>query len=203
MKLKISEAAGWFFTKNTLKNMSEPTEQAQETPQQPEAAEISPLDVLTAQVAELQAQLANAKEAQLRIAAEAENTRRRIERDAQSSAKYGAEKLVGELIAIADTLEFGLQAAAAPGVEVKALAEGMEMTYKQLMAVLEKNGVRQENPVGEKLNASAHQAVSTVESAELPPNHVVSVMQKGYKLHERVIRPAMVVVAKTPVEPAP
>jgi molecular chaperone GrpE len=74
----------------------------------------------------------------------------------------------------------------------------MDMTYRQLMATLEKNGVRQLNPVGEKLNPSAHQAVSTAESAEVPPNHVLSVMQRGYQLHDRVIRPAMVVVARAP-----
>lgn len=181
--------------------MMEPTENTIQEQSETEPGILSELELLNAQVAELQAQLAAAKEAQLRFAAEAENTRRRIERDAQSTAKYGSEKLVSQLISIADTLEFGLQAAATPGAEVKTLAEGMDMTYKQLMAVLEKNGVRQENPVGQKLNAAAHLAVSTIESAEVPPNHVVSVMQKGYKLHERVIRPAMVVVAKAPAAP--
>lgn len=176
----------------------QPTEQNEVNAAGGDQAPPSELDLLKAQLAEAQAQLAGAREAQLRAAAEAENTRRRIEREAQATAKYGAEKLLNDLVSVADNLEFGLQAAAAPGAEVKALTEGMDMTYRQLMAVLEKNGVRQENPVGQKLNASAHQAVSTVESAEVPANHVVSVMQKGYRLHDRVIRPAMVVVAKTP-----
>lgn len=174
------------------------TEATENTEQATPEAPLSELDQLRAALAEAQAALANAKDAHLRAIAEAENTRRRIEREAQSTAKYATEKLAGELVTVADTLEFGLQAAAAPGAEVKALAEGMEMTYKQLMAVLEKNGVKQENPVGQKLNASAHQAVSTVETSEVPANHVVSVMQKGYSLNGRVIRPAMVVVAKAP-----
>lgn len=163
------------------------------------AEALSELDTLRAQLAEAQAALSAAKDAHLRAMAEAENIRRRIEREAQSTAKYATEKLAGELVTVADTLEFGLLAATAEGAEVKAIAEGMDMTYKQLMAVLEKNGVKQENPVGQKLNASAHQAVSTVETGEVPPNHVASVMQKGYTLNGRVIRPAMVVVAKAPV----
>lgn len=182
--------------------MTEATENpAQEAAELEAAAAAAEIESLKAQLVEAQAQVAAAKDAQLRTVADAENTRRRIERDAQNSAKYAAEKLVAELITVADNLEFGLLAAAAEGAEVKSLVEGMDMTYRQLMTLLEKGGVRQENPVGEKLNASAHQAVSTVESTEVPPNHVVSVMQKGYKLHDRVIRPAMVVVAKAPAAP--
>lgn len=178
--------------------MTEPTEFKEQVQGEIPAESLDELSLLRAQLAEAQAQLANAKEAHLRLAAEADNARRRVEREAQSTAKYAVEKLLGELVAVADVLELGLQAAGAPGAELKALVEGMDMTYKQLMAVLEKNGVRQENPVGEKLNAAAHQAVSAMESAEVPANHVLTVMQKGYKLHERVIRPAMVIVAKTP-----
>lgn len=180
-----------------LMNMTEATENIE----QDNSETASELDQLRALLDEALAQSAAAKDAQLRAVAETENTRRRLEREAQSSAKYATEKLVGELIGVADTLEFGLQAAAAPGAKVQALAEGMDMTYKQLMAALEKNGVKQENPVGQKLNASAHQAVSAVESNEVAPNHVISVMQKGYTLHGRVVRPAMVVVAKASSAP--
>lgn len=183
-----------------MKNMIEPTENINESGEDETPPGDREIDQLRALLAEAQAQAAAAKDAQLRAAAEAENSRRRLDREAQATAKYATERLVGELIGVADTLELGLQAARASGAEVSALAEGMEMTYKQLMAILEKNGIKQEDPVGQKLNAGAHQAVSVVESGEVPAGHVVAVMQKGYRLHERVIRPAMVVVAKAPAD---
>jgi molecular chaperone GrpE len=183
--------------------MTEPTENTAPLHPNSEWSAAPDAAALEAQIAELRVQLAAAQEAQLRIAAEAENSRRRIEREAQATARYASERLIGELITVADALELGLQAATAPGAEVKALAEGMQMTYRQLMAVLEKHGLRQLNPVGEKLNPAAHQAVSTAESAEVPANHVLTVMQRGYQLHERVIRPAMVVVARAPAAAEP
>ena len=156
------------------------------------------ITALKAQLAEAEAKAAAARDAQLRAAAEAENTRRRLERDADASRKYASEKLLGDLLAVADSLELGLKASEAPEAQVKALAEGMQLTYRQLMAFLEKNGVKPVNPVGEAFNPDAHQAMTMIESAEMPANHVLSVMQKGYKLHERLLRPAMVAVAKAP-----
>ena len=154
--------------------------------------------LLRAQLAEAEAKAVAARDAQLRAAAEGENTRRRLERDADATRKYASEKLLGDLLAVADSLELGLKASEAPEAQVKALAEGMQLTCRQLMALLEKNGVRQVDPVGEPFNPDAHQAMTMLESADIPPNHVMSVMQKGYKLHERLLRPAMVVVAKAP-----
>lgn len=151
---------------------------------------------LKAQLADAEARAAAARDAQLRGAAEAENTRRRLERDAESTRKYASEKLLNDLLAVADSLELGLKASELPDAQVKALAEGTQLTHRQLMAFLEKNGVKQVDPVGEPFNPDAHQAMTMVASADLPPNHVVSVMQKGYKLHERLLRPAMVVVSK-------
>lgn len=140
-----------------------------------------------------------AKDAQLRALADLDNTRRRLEREAQASLKYGAEKLLGELLSVCDSLELGLQAAAgAAEGPTKAMADGMELTYKQLLGVMEKNGVTQINPVSEPFNPDFHQAMSMIESADLAPNHVHSVMQKGYTLHERLLRPAMVMVTKAP-----
>ena len=167
----------------------------------PEADADAPLDELAslrAQLVEAEAKAATARDAQLRTAAEAENTRRRLERDADASRKYASEKLLGDLLAIADSLELGLKASEAPEAQVKALAEGMQLTHRQLMAFLEKNGVRAVDPLGEAFNPDAHQAMTMVETADTPANHVMAVMQKGYKLHERLLRPAMVVVAKAP-----
>lgn len=153
-------------------------------------------------LAEAEQAVAQAREAQLRAAAELENTRRRLEREAQNSARFAAEGLLRELLAIADSLELGLKAAEGAGAEGRGLADGMALTQRQLVALLEKQGVRSVDPAGAPFNPDLHQAMSLVESTEVAPNHVLSVMQKGYQLHERLLRPAMVVVAKAPAAPA-
>lgn len=173
-----------------------------EIPEQPEGpvgpeAEIAALKEL---LIEAEAKVAAARDAQLRATAEAENTRRRLERDADATRKYASEKLLGDLLAISDSLELGIKASEAPDAQVKALVEGMQLTYRQLMAFLEKNGVRTVDPIGEAFNPDAHQAMTMIETIDTPPNHVMAVMQKGYKLHERLLRPAMVVVAKAPAQ---
>lgn len=165
---------------------------------EPDTAPISEIDVLKAQVAAAELQAHTAREAQLRAMADLENTRRRLERDAQSSLKYANEKVLGELLAVCDSLELGLKAAAGADESAKALAEGMQLTHRQLMAVLEKHGVKPVDPVGQPFNPDFHQAMTMVPSADVAPNHVLSVMQKGYVLHERLLRPAMVVVARAP-----
>ncbi|MGH8539363.1 MAG: nucleotide exchange factor GrpE [Stenotrophobium sp.] len=173
-----------------------PTGAAAEAVAGPEA-EIAALKV---QLADAEARATAARDAQLRTAAEAENTRRRVERDAATSYKYASEKLLGELLAIADSMELGLKAADAPQAQMQALLEGMQLTHRQLLALFEKHGVRQLDPKGEPFNPDAHQAMTMMESTEVPANHVLAVMQKGYKLHERLLRPAMVMVAKAPVQ---
>lgn len=154
--------------------------------------------LLRAQLEDAEARAAAAKDAQLRAAAEMENIRRRLEREASNNLKYAAEKLLNELLAVADSLELGLKAAEGAEGPIKAMGEGMQLTYRQLMSVLEKNGVRQIDPSGQPFNPDFHQAMTMAESADVPANHVLSVMQKGYSLHERLLRPAMVVVARAP-----
>ncbi len=154
--------------------------------------------LLRAQLEDAEARAAAAKDAQLRAAADLENTRRRLEREASNNLKYAAEKLLNELLAVADSLELGLKAAEGAEGPAKAMGEGMQLTYRQLMSVLEKNGVRQIDPSGQPFNPDFHQAMTMAESADVPANHVLSVMQKGYSLHERLLRPAMVVVARAP-----
>lgn len=139
-----------------------------------------------------------AREAQLRAAAELENTRRRLERDAQKTAQFAAEGLLKALLAVADSVELGIKAARKPDAEVATLVEGMELTERQIATFLEKQGVHSIDPVGQPFNPDQHQAMSMIESADVAPNHVLAVMQKGYALHERLLRPAMVVVAKAP-----
>ena len=159
------------------------------------------LELLRAQLADAQAQAAASRDQQLRAAAELDNVRKRAEREVANSARYGADRLLGDLLAVCDSLDLGLKAASAPEATVKTIADGLALTQQQLAAFLEKHGVKPIDPAGQPFNPDLHEAVSAVPSTEVPPNHVLSVMQKGYRLYERLLRPAMVVVAKAP--PAP
>jgi molecular chaperone GrpE len=158
----------------------------------------------TAEGEELQLQLEDARakvdehwEQILRLQAELDNTRRRAERDVENAHKYGLERFANELLPVKDSLELGLQAANA-GEEgaVEKLREGTELTLKMLNAAMEKFGLKEVNPVGEPFDPQLHQAMTMQESKEHAPNTVVAVMQKGYLLNDRLIRPAMVMVAK-------
>ena len=175
--------------------MTEPVEEAAAAGANDPSTE---LDALREQLKLAQDAAALAQDARVRMAAETENLRKRLERESLTSLKYANEKLLGDLLGIADSLELGLKAASAPDAQAKAIADGMQLTQRQLMAALEKNGVKQLDPKGEAFNPDAHQAMTMIESADVAPNHVVEVMQKGYKLHDRLLRPAMVVVSKAP-----
>ncbi|HZP13572.1 MAG TPA: nucleotide exchange factor GrpE [Nevskiaceae bacterium] len=172
-----------------------------DTPETDPAAEAQdPIAVLQAQLADAEARAATARDAQLRAVAELDNIRRRLERDKDAAVKFANENLLRELTNISDSLELGLKAAESADVkdQAKALIEGKQLTYKQLMALLEKYGVKQIDPTGKPFNPDLHQAMSMVPSDDVPANHVLSVMQKGYTLHDRLLRPATVVVAKAP-----
>jgi len=135
----------------------------------------------------------------LRTQAEMENLRKRAEKDLENAHKYALEKFSLELLPVKDSLELGLAAVEEnPDEAVAKLKEGTELTLKMLGAAMEKFGIVEINPVGEAFNPEQHQAMTMQESAEAKPNSVLSVMQKGYALNERVIRPALVVVAKAP-----
>lgn len=132
----------------------------------------------------------------LRATAELENVRRRVERESAVLQKYALERILGELIAVNDSLELGLKAVAGESQDTRKHLQGLELTHKQFWATLERHGVSVIDPQGQPFNPELHEAVSTQESAEMGPNHVLSVMQKGYRLHDRLLRPAMVVVSK-------
>jgi len=136
----------------------------------------------------------------LRARAEMDNLRRRAERDVENAHKYALERFAQELLPVRDSLELGL--AAAEGAEgsdaAEKLREGTEMTLKLLTGAMEKFGIREVNPVNEPFNPDFHQAMAMQESAQAEPNTVLNVMQKGYTLNERLMRPAMVVVSKAP-----
>ncbi len=131
-------------------------------------------------------------DAWLRAKAETENVRRRAQEDIAKASKFAIERFAGELLAVKDSLEAGLTADT-PSLD--SLKSGTELTLKQLVAAFEKNGLKEINPVGEKFDPNFHQAISMIES-EQEANTVITVLQKGYLLAERVLRPALVVVAK-------
>ncbi len=156
------------------------------------------VEALKGQLAEAEAKAAGNWDKALRAAAELENVRRRVERESAQIQKYSLERILGELIQVADSLDLALKAVAAESAETRTHLEGLSLTHKQLWATLERYGVSLVDPAGAPFNPELHEAVTMVESAEVPANHVVSVMQKGYKLHDRLLRPAMVVVARAP-----
>lgn len=131
-------------------------------------------------------------DAWLRAKAETENMRRRAQEDVTKAHKFAAEKFAGELLAVKDSLEAAL---AVETQTVEALKSGVELTLKQLIAAFEKSSLVEMNPLGEKFDPHKHQAIAMVD-AEQEANTVVSVLQKGYALHDRILRPALVTVAK-------
>lgn len=156
------------------------------------------LEALQQKLADAETAASGARDAQLRAVAELDNVRKRAEREIDTARKYATERVLGDLLAITDSLELGLKAAGAPEASVQSIGEGMAITHKQLLQLLEKYGVAVVDPAGQAFNPELHEAVSAVPSADVAPNHVLSVMQKGYRHHERLLRPAMVVVAKAP-----
>lgn len=152
---------------------------------------------------DLEAQLEEARrEAQdnwdklLRAQAELDNQRRRHERDVENAHKYALERFSQALLPVKDSLEMGLSAMSEGGEQVEKLREGTELTLKMLGDVMEKFGISELDPAGEPFNPELHQAMAMQESSAQAPNTVLHVMQKGYLLNDRLIRPAMVVVAK-------
>lgn len=143
------------------------------------------------------AALAEQRDTMLRATAEVQNMRRRCEADVEKAHKFALEKFGAELLAVVDNLERAL--GVVPDVnseQVKALCEGVELTLKGFLEILAKYNIVQQNPVGEPFDPQLHQAITTLVNPNVEPNTVIDVMQKGYTLNGRVIRPAMVVVAK-------
>jgi molecular chaperone GrpE len=160
----------------------------------PEVASAPPADPerLNTQLAELTQQLAEQQEAWLRAKAETENVRRRAQEDVSKAHKFGIEKFAGELLAVKDSLEAALANA---GQTPEDWRGGVELTLKQLGAAFEKSGLTEINPLGEKFDPHQQQAMGMIE-ADQDANTVAQVLQKGYLIAERVLRPALVMVAK-------
>lgn len=132
----------------------------------------------------------------MRLRAEMENNRKRAERDVQNAHKYALKNFTEALLPIIDSMEMGMEAAKADNATLESIREGSELTMNMFVQVLKKNGLDQVNPLGEKFDPELHQAISMVEDEAAESNTVINVMQKGFTLNERLVRPAMVVVAK-------
>ncbi|MFT7337214.1 MAG: molecular chaperone GrpE [Marinobacter maritimus] len=177
-----------------VEELNEPAEAAAETAgeQELEQGETSELDALKAQVQEFQEQA-------LRSQAEMQNVRRRAEMDVEKAHKFALEKFVKELLPVADSLEKAVESTEDQGNAgdlVASIRQGVEMTLSLLESSLKKFNVEPLNPIGEPFDPQHHEAMSMVPAPDAEPNSVVAVVQKGYLLNGRVVRPAMVMVAK-------
>jgi len=174
-------------------DISEPTVQAavagQGNAEEPSQDEV---------VAKLQEDLGAAKDAVLRAQADAQNVMRRAEQDVEKARKFALERFCSELLPVVDNLERALESAAGDHEIVKPIAEGVQLTLKSFQDALKKFNIEAVDPAGEPFDPQLHQAMSLVENADVEPNTVIAVMQKGYTLNGRLVRPAMVMVSKSP-----
>ena len=171
----------------------------QQTPNVAEPAVASDeLSALQQQLATAEAAAQEEKDRALRIAAEMENLRRRSALDVEKAHKFALEKFAGELLPVIDSLERALELADRDNETLKPMMEGVELTLRAMLTTVGKFGVEQVNPMGDAFDPNRHQAISMVENGNVAPNSVMAVMQKGYELNGRVIRPAMVMVARAP-----
>ena len=132
----------------------------------------------------------------VRTQAEMDNLRKRSERDLANAHKFALERFANELLPVKDSLELGLAAFGAENADPEKLKEGVELTLQMLTTALEKSAITEVNPENESFNPDFHQAMSMQERDDVEPNTVVTVVQKGYLLNDRLIRPAMVIVSK-------
>ncbi len=168
------------------------------SPGQPQAEESNSPEELRLMLEDARNRADEHWNALLRTKAEMENLRKRSARDVEQAHKYGAEQYVAEILPVWDSLEMGLGAASEEGADLHKVREGMELTLKMLAGALEKMGVQQINPVGAAFDPERHQAMTMQETDEVPPGTVATVIQKGYMLNDRLVRPALVMVAKKP-----
>ena len=135
----------------------------------------------------------------LRAEAEMQNLRRRSERDVQNAHKFGAERLIQNLLPVVDSLEKAVEASQqAETAEDDPQLEGLKLCLKLFTDVLTKEGIEVVDPLGQPFDPNVHEALSMIENPDMEPNSVMAVIQKGYRLHERLVRPAMVIVSKAP-----
>lgn len=176
----------------------------------PDLEENLGVEQLQQRIAELQAELlametkaADNWDMLLRTKADEENIRKRSRLDIENAHKYGIEKLARSMLNIVDSLERGIESSMINNAEftsedsmIKSLKDGMELTLKLLLDSLEQFGIKMLNPVGETFNPTQHEALSMQENLDVPANSIITVVQKGFTIHDRILRPARVIVAK-------
>ena len=173
---------------------TDPAARANENPQGADETVMADVDALARQLDEYETRLVEMREIMLRERAELENQRKRLQRDLEQARRFANEKLLADLLPVLDNLERGL----AVGGDAAGLRSGVELTLRELSRVIEANGIRVVDPAGQPFDPERHQAMSMVPSAEHAPGTVVAVMQKGYVLNDRLLRPALVAVSKAP-----
>jgi molecular chaperone GrpE len=179
-------------------------EQNSDTQTQDQAAEaVNSGEDLVTRVQVLEEQLAAAQDHSLRVAADLQNVRRRAEQDVEKAHKFALEKFAGDLLPIVDSLERGLDLSNPDDESIRPMREGIELTLKMFADTLKRYQLEAIDPHGQPFNAEHHQAMAMQESADVEPNSVLKVFQKGYQLNGRLLRPAMVVVSKAPSPVAP
>ncbi len=172
----------------------EPGEEAQFSDEN--EGEEEPETTIEEQLEQAQVTIKDYWDQMMRLRAEIENNRKRAERDVENAHKYAMKNFAEALLPIIDSMEMGMSAAEAENATLQSIREGSELTMNMFIQVLEKQGLTQVDPVGEKFDPEQHQAISMVEDDNAESNTVISVMQKGFLLNDRLVRPAMVVVAK-------
>ncbi len=153
---------------------------------------------LEAAVIAAETKVADQKDSVMRAIADADNARKRAQGEIDKARKFALEKFAGELLPVADNLERALQGANPEDEAIKPIVDGVELTLKSFFSTIEKFGMTVIDPQGQPFNPEQHQAMSMQENAELPPNTVLAVMQKGYEINGRLLRPAMVMVTRAP-----
>jgi len=173
-------------------NLEQNTPENQQPAANAPSAESVAVDIFKKQIEELQAELAGAKDAMLRSAAEAENVRRRAAKEIEDANKYGVATFAKDLLSVAENLTRALETIPA---EQK---DGVELTLKELLGIFERRGIKRIDPqAGEKFDPNLHQAMVQVEDPRFEAGAIIQVMQAGYIMHERLLRPALVSVCKT------
>ncbi len=175
-----------------------------ETPDPAQTPEPSVEETLRQKIAEMEAQLATARDQALRALAEAENTRKRAQREMEDTSRYAVSNFASDIVGAIENLQ---RASSSITAEQRAqdellskLGDGVDMVMRELLGTLERYGIARIDPLGEKFDHKFHQAVAQVESADAEPGTITQVMQAGYLIHDRLLRPAMVSVAKAPAK---
>jgi len=176
---------------------AELVDEAQETVEQElQSVEEAQIQALEEELAAAKATIESQKDGVLRARADVENARRRSEQEIDKARKYALEKFAGELLPVIDNLERAMQSADQEDEKIKPLLDGVDLTFKSFISTIEKFGMEMVDPQGEAFNPDHHQAMAMQESSDHEPNTVMAVMQKGYILNGRLLRPAMVMVSR-------